>query len=145
MPIKTFRGQLNDGEEKKLFLARNDGRVGYRIKEFRIIPNKPVTSANECVMQIWKTKPAAVSNEIDFSDQRLMGIGVYSNQTDTTYYPDDMIIIFDDIVVNQDIYITHNNASGSEPCNYQLHLEEIQLSRSEATLSTLRDIRNIGV
>jgi len=140
--IKTFRGLIADGATDTIVLHTNDGSTGYRIVKFSIIPHKPVTAANECVIQIWKVNPGATSSEIDFSDQTLLGIGIYSNQTDSTYYPDDTTIIFDFETFNQDIYLTLNNATGSEACNYYLELEQIKLDLSENTVATLKDIRN---
>lgn len=144
MPIKTFRGLMADGTTDTIVLHTNDGSMGYRITKLNLIPNKPVTSANECVIQIWKVDPGTTSNEIDFSDQTLIGIGIYSNQSDTTYYPDDQTIIFDKEIFNQDIYITLNNASGSEACNYYLELEQVKLDLNESTVATLKDIRNVS-
>ena len=139
--IKTFKGILNDGAQEQIRLSTKHGKIGYKIHKFNIIPNKPVTAANECVIQIWKVTQSTTSAEIDFSDSNLLGVGIYSNQTDTTYYPDDQSIIFDSEIFNQDIYLTLNNATGSEKCNYYLELEVMTLSDNEATVSTLMDIR----
>jgi len=141
--IKTFRGLIADGATDTIVLHTNDGSTGYRIAKFNLIPKKPVTSANECVIQIWKVNPGATSNEIDFSDQTLIGIGIYSNQTDSTYYPDDQTIIFDNEIFNQDIYLTLNNASGAEACNYYLELEQVKLDLNENTVTTLKNLRNL--
>ena len=145
MIVKSFRGLLKDGAIEKIHLSTNDGRQGYRIVKFKLIPEQPVTSANECVMQIWKVEQTAASSEVDFSNQTLLGVGIYSNQTDTTYYPDDETIVFDNDMFNQDIYLTHNNASGSGSCNYYLELEQMELSLNEQTVATLQNIRDIGV
>jgi len=95
MPIKTFRGKMADGDILKIQLSTSDGSMGYRINDFKVVPNEPTTAANECVLQIFKQQPAAASAEINFGNNLLLGIGIYSNQTDTTYYPDDMTIAFD--------------------------------------------------
>ena len=142
MPIKTFRGLIADGNQDIVVLHTNDGSLGYRIIKFSIIPEKPVTAANECVLQIWKVSQTGVTSEIDFSNQTLLGIGIYSNQTDTTYYPDDQTIIFDTEIFNQDIYITHKNETGTVSCNYYLELEQVKLDLNENTVATLKDIRN---
>lgn len=145
MIIKSFRGKLADGDIEKINLSTNDGRTGYRITKFKLIPEKPVTSANECVMQIWKVEQTLASSDVDFSNQILLGVGIYSNQTDTTYYPDDESIVFDNDMFNQDIYITHKNETGSGSCNYYLELEQLELSLNEQTVATLQNIRDIGV
>jgi len=143
--IISFRGKLADDEVEQIPLQTNTGLTGYRITKFEIIPQKPVTTANESVIQIFKTPGSAVpSLEIDFSNNRLLAVGVYSNQTDSTYYPDDMNIIFESEKFNQDIYITHKQGTGSGECNYYLELEQMKLSLDEQTVATLKDIRNIG-
>jgi len=141
MVVKTFRGMLADGGQDRIRLSTIKGKAGYRIVKFEVIPEKPVTSANECVLQIWKESQSTASSEINFTDNALLGIGIYSNQTDTTYYPDDTSIIFDNEIFNQDIFITHKNETGSERCNYYLELEVIPLDDSSAEYTTLRDMR----
>ena len=143
MPIKSFRGLIADGSIDTVTLHTNTGATGYRIKKLSLMPDKPVTAANECVIQIWKVPQTAASSDVDFSNQTLLGVGLYSNQTDTTYYPDDQTVIFDNEIFNQDIYITHVNETGSRPCNYYLELEQIKLDQTENTVATLKDIRNI--
>ena len=140
--IVSFRGLLADGDQETIALRTNDGSTGYRIKSFKVIPFKPVTTANECVMQIWKIEQTAISSDIDFSNQVLLGVGIYSNQTDSTYYPDDMTIAFDNEKFNQDIYITHKNETGSGACNYYIELEQMKLDLNENTVATLKNIRN---
>jgi len=141
--IKTFRGLLQDGQQERIALQHIDGKTGYRIAKFQVIPNKPVTAANECVLQIFSIEQVApFSDEIDFSNQTLLGIGLYSNQTDTTYYPDDMNMVFDTVTFNQDIFITHVNSTGSQACNYYLELETFDLNDVEATATILKNFRN---
>ena len=52
-------------------------------------------------------------------------------------------VIFDDDVFNQDIYITHVETVGTEPCSYYIKLEQVKLSLDENTVATLKDIRNV--
>ena len=143
MPIKSFRGLIADEAIDTINLHTNNGSIGYRIKKLSIIPDKPVTSANECVIQIWKIPQTTTSSNVDFSNNTLLAVGIYSNQTDTTYYPDDQTIIFDNEIFNQDIYITHKNETGTRPCNYYLELEQIKLDLNDNTMATLKDIKNI--
>jgi len=141
--IRSFRGLIADSGIETITLHTNTGTTGYKIKKLSIIPDKPVTAANECVIQIWKIPQTAASSDVDFSNNTLLAVGIYSNQTDTTYYPDDETIIFDSEVFNQDIYITHKNETGSRACNYYLELEVVKLDLVENTVATLKDIRNI--
>jgi len=140
--IKTFRGLLADGGQDRIRLGTIKGKVGYRIAKFAVIPEKPVTAANESVLQIWKVTQGTPSGEVNFTDSDLLGIGIYSNQTDSTYYPDDTSIIFDNEIFNQDIFITHKNETGSESCNYYLELEVVPLDDAGAEFTTLKDLRS---
>jgi len=140
--IISFRGLIADGSQERILLKTKEGLKGYRIVKLDLIPNKPVTSANESVVQIWKIKQTALSSDVNFSDNELLGIGIYSNQTDTTYYPDDQNIIFDSEIFNQDIFITHVNETGAGAVNYFLELEQMTLDLNESTVATLKNMRN---
>jgi len=54
------------------------------------------------------------------------------------------VVIFDNEVFNQDIYITYtdNGGGSNEDINYYIELEQIKLDLSENTVATLKDIRN---
>ena len=46
---------------------------------------------------------------------------------------------------NQDIFVTVSDANaGSVRCNYYIELEQMSLDLSEQTVTTLKDIRNVG-
>lgn len=139
--IKTYRGLVNDGDQEQIRVKTMTGSTGYRIVKLALMPNKPVTSANESVVQIWKRKQTSFSSTIDFDNRSLLAIAVYSNQTDTTYYPDDQSVIFNQDIFNQDIFVTHTNETGAEAVNYYLELEIIDLRDNENEYITLRDIK----
>jgi len=134
--VHSFRGLLGDGGQDEINLERQNVNLAYRIIKFELIANKPVTSANESVVQIWRESQSSASGEIDFSLTDLLGAGVYSNQTDTTYYPDDTSIIFDNTLFSRNIYITHKNETGSGSCNYYIEIEEVPVNA--ATLMQLK-------
>jgi len=145
--IKTFRGLIADGVQDTIVLHTNDGSTGYRIVKFNIISNTPGASADESTVSIWKVKQASVSaaaNDIDFSDNTLLGVGYWAGAS-SSGSPFNQVVIFDSEIFNQDIYITHNNvAAGTAiPCNYYLELEQMTLDLSENTVATLKDIRNV--
>ena len=107
--ILSYKGLLTDGGQDTILLSTKKGEVGYRIKKFNIISTTPGASADESVIQIWKESQAAASSTIDFSDNRLLGVGYWSAAT-SSGSPASMNIIFDQEIFNQDIYITHLNA-----------------------------------
>jgi len=141
--IKTFRGLLADGGQDRIRLSTIKGKVGYRIVNFNVIGDEPGGAAGyESVVQIWKLKQSTITSVINFTDGDLLGVGMWSSSSDTKSYPDDQIIIFDNEIFNQDIYITHDAGTGqSGNCNYYLELEVIPLDDAGAEYTTLKDMR----
>ncbi len=144
MVVKTFRGLLADNTVETIALHTNDGTAGYRIRKFQIIPNDPTDNTSSAVMKIYTTVQTAATRTIDFSDQTLLGVALYSNNTTLQNYPEDIQVIFDGMTFNQDIYVTLNNAAGNDAVNYYIELEQLKLNLNEATVATLKDIRNVG-
>jgi len=141
--IKTFRGLIADGAQDTIVLHTNDGATGYRIVKFEVIaPNANINF--EQVLKIYKVQQAstAIDTAIDFSDQTLLGAVIYVANTGNAYNPVP-IIIFENEIFNQDIYITSKGHNGSENINYYIELEQISLDLSENTVATLKDIRNL--
>jgi hypothetical protein len=143
MPMKSFRGKIADGEMAQVNLHTNKGLIGYQIKKFQVISASPTSNAPEAVVKIYSIPQTAVDAEIDFSDQTLLGVAFLKHgSTNTTY--DTEIIIFDNMIVNQDMYLTSIDAADTTAMNYYMELEQVKLDRSESTVATLKDIRNIS-
>ncbi len=142
---KSFRGKLADGAVETIRLHTNNGLTGYKIVKLQLIAEDPATDSHESVVQIFTTKndetgtPRTASAVIDFTDPTLLAVGFYENASSSTVSKLD--IIFDNMTVNQDIYITHNEKAGSAIVNYYLELEQMKLSKDEATVATLKDMR----
>jgi hypothetical protein len=141
MIIKSFRGKLADGAQEKINLSHNDGRTGYRIVKFQIMPEN---SANnfECTAKIYSVEQTAVDSLVDFADSTLLGAafsGLISGG-----YAGSQTIIHDNAYFNQDIFITAQDASASQDTNYYIELEQFELSLNEQTVATLQNIRDIG-
>jgi len=121
------------------------GKVGYRISKFQVVSYEPMSVASKCVVKIYtseQTLPTTAT--INFTDSDLLGMGLFTTEgTSAQQYPEDMIIIFDYSIFNQDIYITHQNKTGSGSCNYLLQLEVIPLDDAGAEYTTLKDLRQI--
>ena len=143
MPIKTFRGLIADGAQDTILLHTNDGSTGYRIVKFEMMANNPGTDANESTMKIYKISQTTVDNEVDFSDNTLLGAGYYSDSANENYGWKGTVV-FDNEIFNQDIYITHMETVGSKAMNYYLELEQVKLDLNENTVATLKDIRNLA-
>jgi len=143
MPIKTFRGLIANGTQDTIVLHTNDGSTGYRIVKFQIMVTEPGEQSSEHTLKIFSVSQTTINNTLDFSDQTLLGAGWLGFGASTG--PTNIIVtIFDNMVFNQDIYITCSDASGGvKPCNYYLELEQVKLDLGENTVATLRDIRNV--
>ncbi|GAG58181.1 unnamed protein product [marine sediment metagenome] len=140
--IKTFRGLIADSTQDTIVLHTNDGSMGYRIVKFELISNNPQAGNQESVIKIYKISQTTIDGLIDFSDNTLLGVGVFKNYGGVDYNINDQVI-FDKEIFNQDIYITHTDTAGSTlACNYYIELEQIKLDLSENTVATLKDIRN---
>jgi len=141
--IKTFRGLIAHGAQDTIVLHTNDGSTGYRIVKFQMITPKPGTTDYEHIMKIWKVSQTTIDEEIDFSDQTLLGAGFTEGAAATNFIGNPLTVIFDREIFNQDIYITQYDAKGEDDaCNYYIELEQVKLDLSESTVATLKDIRN---
>ena len=163
MPIKTFRGQMAMGAQDTIHLHTNDGKIGYIIKDFKIISETPGVGNVEFVVKIYSVNQTAIDAAVDFSDQTLLGCYYFQDNESASYTSSD-VILFDNIVTNQDMYVTarasldtadvivtnqdmyvtaQDAGGGSKAVNYMIKLEQIKLSLDENTVATLKDIRNI--
>ena len=143
MPIKSFKGLLADETQERLNLHHNDGKTGYRIVKFEILPATPGDSNAEHCVKIYKTEQTTVDDDIDFGDNRLLGAAIYAASSSTTYQFTPMSVIFDNEIFNQDIFVTQKDTQGGA-CNYYIELEQMALAPDESTVATLKDIRNYG-
>ena len=142
--IRSFRGLITDGGIDTISLHTNTGKIGYRIKSFRLIGNQPGVDRQESTVKIFSIPQTVATSTIDFSDNTLLAAGFASADNSGQFYPINEIVIFDNVKFNQDIYITHVESANSFPVNYYIELEPETLSLDENTVATLKDIRNIS-
>ena len=143
--IISFRGLLADGGIETLPLKTNNGLTGYRIVKFQAVPKQPMTLDQENVIKIYKTEQTTTDGNVDFSDNRLLGVCLCKYSNDAAIPAIGQSIIFDGEKFNQDIYVTHEDVgAGNRPCNFYIELEQMTLSLDEQTVATLKDIRNTG-
>ena len=130
--IKTFRGKLTDGGQDKIYLAGGEPDIGYRLIKFQMINDIPGTLDFENVLKIYKTKQDPVDGVVDFTDDSLLAAAFTSGDATANNYPEDQTVVFDRIVVNQDLYVTNKEVSGNASLqNYYLEFEEVKMSGSE--------------
>ena len=138
--IKTFRGLLADGGQAQIRLQTIKGKVGYRITKFQIITNIPGTTQSEHVVKIYTDKQASIDGVVDLSDNSLIGIAQYS-QDSGSWTTSPLIVIMEEEIFNQDIYVTGVDVNASASVNYYIELEVIPLTDQGAEYTTLKDIR----
>jgi len=139
--IKTFRAMMEHNTVQRIRLSTKKGKIGYRIVKFQIISESPASVAVEAVMKIFKITQTTPTSTFDFSDGNLLAGGYYVANTSPTS-PSAQNVIFEQEIFNQDIYVTYKDAYGStEPCNYYLELETMDMTDNQTAVSTLRDIR----
>jgi len=144
--IVSFRGQLEMGVQEMIPLSTIKGLIGYKVKKFQIMSASPGTGNIEMIGQIYKTLESSnVNSTPNFSNNRLLGVALYHDgaANDTTHFM--ATTIFDNEKFNQDIYVNITDATGSTiRGNYYIELEQMPLDLNEATVATLKDIRNTG-
>jgi len=141
--IKTFRGLLADDGQDRIRLSTIKGKVGYRIAKFQLMgPDESETA--EASVKIYKTKQSTINGTIDFTDGELLAAAIYQQNATGQSYPIDLIVIFDNEIFNQDIYITQKGGAASALINYYLELEVVPLDEKAAEYTTVKDLRTRG-
>ena len=131
---------MADGAQEQIPLQTNKGLIGYKIIKFEMMPTEPGIKDYESVIQIFKTEQTTITADIDFSNNRLLAAGFYQG-TGNVNYTNYFTTIFDSEVFNQDIFVTHKDRQANY-MNYYIELEQMDLAMDEATVATLKDIRN---
>ena len=138
---KSFRGILDDGEQQQIHLAGGDSETGYKLVKLQLMPYVFGAGSGELesVVQIFKQKQNAAEELIDFSKDDLLGAAIINNDSNADQYPTVLTTVFDNEVVNQDLYITHkNNHSDAAKVSYYFELEEVKMKDSEIAVVNYR-------
>ena len=146
--IKTFRGKLKDAEVRLIRLSTNDGLTGYRINKLQIIQENPGNDTVECLVQVFTTEnnetgvPRTATTTVNFDDPTLLGVAYYEDAGGSSGSGNPNVVINDVMVFNQDIFVAYKEISGSATdCNFYIECEKVKLSKDEATVATLKDMR----
>jgi len=142
MTIKTFRGLIAHGAQDIVSLHTNDGAIGYKIVKLQGIDSVPGTQNVEGIIKIYSVPQTTIDGNVDFSDQTLLAVHYYTEAGSATA-PGMVNVIFDNMIFNQDIYVTYVEGSTNTAGNYYIELEQIKLDLNENTVATLKDIRNV--
>ena len=141
----SFRGKIHDGVVERIKLSTLNGKTGYKITKFLVLGNDPADNSVEAVVKIYTKFQTTVTDTFDFTESDLIA-AIYNPTSNNINYDGRNIIIFDNAIFNQDIFLTYTDASGatSDPYNYYIELETISLTDIQATQLTLRNIRTIS-
>jgi hypothetical protein len=144
----SFRGLIESEETVRLSLSTNNGKTGYKIRKFDLFPHKPGTQDAEDVMKLFKTQPDTTDSTlpglgiVDFSNNRLIA-AAFLTAGASIAYSTSQVVVFDNEKFNQDLYLTYVDSNSNDKfANYYIELESMDLSLDEATVATLKDIRN---
>ena len=146
MPIKTFRGLIPDGGQDTIVLHTNNGSTGYKITKLQMMPEDIGASNMQGLIKIYSVKQTTLitgSAKADFNDQTLLAAG-WLDITAAAGGDAAANIVFDNMTINQDIFVTFTDNGASASCNYYIELEQVKLDLSENTVATLKDIRNLA-
>ena len=141
----TFKNMLAIGEVDRIKLSTMDGKTGYKITKFQTINNRPGAQDSTSVTTITNKENgvAAGVDRIDLSNNTVLAVA-YTKHGDGSTETDNTLIILDNKVINQDIFVTAGNPDGgTDPVNYYIELETMPLTDLEATYLTLQNIRTI--
>ena len=145
--IKSFRGKLASGSSDVIRLSTNNGLTGYKIKKVETISTDPGAYDEENIFKLFSveeldaTGVPVINGQLDFNSPTLLGAvffqtGPAATKTAST------VIVFDNVVINQDLHITAIDVGGStRAINYYIELEQVKLDINEATVATLKDMR----
>ena len=136
--IKSFKGKLASGEQEKIPLSGGADNIGYRIVKMELMSETPGIGSNaEHIVKVYKKKQSSVSGTIDFDDDSLLAAGWLPMKT-SNFLTSENITLFDDEVVNQDVFVTAIDVDGGEPINFLIHMEEVKINDREAAVINYR-------
>jgi len=136
---------IADGGQDTINLHTNDGKTGYKVVKFEIMANQPGESGTDAehTIKLYKIpQTGSPDATVNFSDNTLLGAASMGNSQSSYVYGSTPVIVFDNEIFNQDIYVTHIDTNGSQPCNYYIELEQINLSEDQALVAIVKNLRN---
>jgi len=149
--IISYKGKIADGLQDKIFLKTIKGKRGYRINKFEIMnttPGEPPAVELTCKM-FTVDQTGSITAVVDFTDGDLLAVATYSADhsiaAGVVSTPQRTVTIFDNDLFNQNIFITAKDVGGNaQDTNYYIELETVDLSDSQATMLTLKNLRRIA-
>lgn len=145
--IISYRGLLADGEQDIINLHTNDGKTGYKIVKLDVFPENPGHTADkELLVTVWSveqaTHAAGPATTVDFNNQELLAVGYFTENSSGSVVTNPAVVIFDNRIVNQDIFVINQDQSTGESANYYIELEQIDLTEDQALVAIIKNLRN---
>ena len=128
--MKSFKGKVGDGEQDRIYLAGGDSDKGYRISKLEVEPAQPFNRTQETIVKVYLERQSSVDGDVNFKDDALLAVGIFKQNDSTNYFAYENVL-FDNKVVNQDIYVTCYDAATGEEMNYYIEFEEVKMSGAE--------------
>jgi len=140
--IISYRGILADESIQTIPLHTNNGKTGYKVVKFQLMPNQPGAVDGEHVVKIFTIPQTGTPDAlIDFTDNTLLGAAFFKTDISEAN-ADSLTVIFDQETFNQDIFVTHQNINGSSKVNYYIELEQVSLTEDQALVAIVKNLRN---
>jgi len=126
--VHSFRGLLADGAQDEISIQGSVGSIAWRIRKFEVMTKNPGTTDYEQIVKIYREEQSSVTEDINFSDDELLGAGYTEGGAATNFIGNPMTVIFDNALFVRNIFVTHFDAKGALDCNYYIELEEVKVS-----------------
>jgi len=138
--IKSYKSRLADETTDIIPLHTNNGKTGYRVVKFELLPVDADEDV-ESVVKVFTVDPGTPTANIDFQDATLLAAGIIRAGTGVSQ-PLTAITVFDNVKFNQDIYVTLKGNSYTKDVNYYLELDQMNLTEDEALVTIVKNLRN---
>jgi hypothetical protein len=144
--MHSFRGLLVDGGQERIRIQGATGEIAWRIVKFQTISQDPVSTAAKSVIKIYREEQTLpTTSTIDFREDELLGVAVWTTGADAIVNPEDLNVIFDNALFVRNIWVTHQNKTGSDSCNYYIELEEVKVSAAGMAQLSVAAARRVYV
>ena len=138
---KSYKGLMKDDTQQRIRLSTRDGLTGYKITKFEIFPYDDSTVEETFKVFSKDQKLIGNTNTTDFGDPTLLAAAYFTMDGSSQIYPENLVVVVDNKIINQDIYITLRCHNSAADLNFYIELEQVTLSKDEAAVATLKDMR----
>jgi len=138
--VHSFRGLLLHGNQDQISIQGSVGAIAWRMTKLSLIAGAPGAGAQLSTVQVWREEQSSVVGTVNFSDNELLAVGLYHQQTGVY----GIHTIFDNQIFTRNIYVTHNESSSGQSINYYFELEEVTVSTAGKGQLALAAARRTG-